>query len=56
MCQVRHSAYIIHNQVDEALVGLTSLFEHMLKEMSDILGGVGMNEDMGQLLKDSATA
>ena len=56
VCQVRHSAYIIHNQVDEALVGLTSLFEHMLKEMSDILGGVGMNEDMGQLLKDSATA
>jgi hypothetical protein len=27
-----------------------------LKEISDILGGVGMNEDMGQLLKDSATA
>ena len=55
-CQVRHSAYVLHKDLDDALRSFSTLLSKTEHELAGILDDVGMNASMGQILKDSALA
>ncbi len=53
-CQVAHSAYLVHDAVDEALSSGIDLLEKLNVEFDAILHSVGCNDDMSALLRCSA--
>ena len=54
ICRVQHRAYVVHKEVDTALRSASALVGHLRKELSDVMGDVGMNSSMAKLLKNAS--